>query len=295
MVIFGITRWNSGSGTVADLSPSMVWPSFRRRYLIMIDFEISLEVEAARKRARENAERLFRPISCYSDEHEIPDDLMRILWQRNISGRGFPAVGGGRLRPEAVLLVEETFWGDAGLALSAPGPGLAGAAITASATPEQRERFLKRFTEGEPKWGCMAITEPGCGSDTAAIQTTAVRDGDEWVLNGEKMFASKAKRALDSGGIIVVWATVDKSAGRAGIKPFVVEAGTPGVRVEKVEKKLGIRAEETCVLVLDNCRIPYDNILGSPEVIDKTKTEGFKRAMATFDFTRPFVAAMALL
>jgi len=262
----------------------------------MIDFEISPEVEAARKRARKDAEKLFRPISRYYDEHEheSADDLMRILWQRNISGRGFPVGGGVRMGPEAVLLFEETFRGDAGLALSAPGPGLAGAAITTSATPEQRERFLKRFTEGEPKWGCMAITEPGCGSDTAAIQTTAVRDGDYWVLNGEKMFASKAKKALDSGGIIVVWATVDKSAGRAGIKPFVVEAGTPGARVEKVEDKLGIRAEETCVLVLDNCRIPYDNILGSPEVIDKTKTEGFKRAMATFDFTRPFVAAMAL-
>jgi acyl-CoA dehydrogenase len=164
-----------------------------------------------------------------------------------------------------------------------------------SGTPEQRERFLKRFSEGEPKWGAMAITEAGCGSDTAAITTTAVRDGDEWVLNGEKIFVTCGKRAIeDSDGIVVVWATVDKSAGRAGIKPFVVEAGTPGMRVEKVEDKLGIRASDTATIVFEDCRIPYSNILGSPEVVDKTKTAGFKRVMATFDLTRPFVAAMAL-
>ena len=92
----------------------------------------------------------------------------------------------------------------------------------------------------------MAITEPGCGSDSAAITTTAVRDGDHWVLNGTKIFCTSGQRALDkSDGFVVVWATVDKSAGRAGIKAFVVEAGTPGVTVTKVEDKLGIRASDT--------------------------------------------------
>jgi acyl-CoA dehydrogenase len=167
----------------------------------------------------------------------------------------------------------------------------------ASGTPDQMGRFLARFNEGEPKWGAMAMTEPGCGSDTSAITTTAVRDGDFWVLNGEKIFVTGGKRAIDdSKGLVVVWATVDKSAGRAGMKPFVVEAGTPGVRVEKVEKKLGIRASDTATIILDNCRIPYENILGSPEVrrIDRGDTAGFKRAMATFDATRPIIAAMAL-
>jgi acyl-CoA dehydrogenase len=139
----------------------------------------------------------------------------------------------------------------------------------------------------------MAMTESGCGSDTAAITATAVRDGDDWILNGEKIFVTFGHRALDlSEGIVVVWASIDKSAGRAGMKSFVVEAGTPGCRVEKLEKKLGIRASDTATIVFENCRIPFGNILGKAEV--KSKTEGFKGAMATFDATRPIVAAMAL-
>lgn len=197
----------------------------------------------------------------------------------------------------AALTIEETCWGDAGLMLCDPGPGLGGAAVLTTGTPEQTERFLKRFSEGKPKWGAMAMTETGCGSDTSAITTTAVHDGDEWVLNGEKIFVTGGKRALeDSDGIVVVWATVDKSAGRAGMKSFVVEAGTPGMRVDKLEKKLGIRASDTATIIFEDCRIPYENILGSPEVrvLDKTQTAGFKRAMATFDATRPIIAAMAL-
>jgi acyl-CoA dehydrogenase len=159
------------------------------------------------------------------------------------------------------------------------------------------QRFLGTFNEGEPKWGAMAMTEPGCGSDTSAITATAVHNGAEWVLNGEKIFVTWGKRAAENpGGLVVVWATVDKSAGRAGMKSFVVPAGTPGMRVEKLEKKLGIRASDTATLIFDNCRIPFDNILGSPEVkkVDKSQTKGFKGAMATFDATRPIVAAMAI-
>src|SRR5262249_51009670 len=129
--------------------------------------------------------------------------------------------------------------------------------------------------------------------DSAAITTTAVRDGDQWVLNGTKIFCTSGERALDkSDGFVVVWATVDKSAGRGGIKAFVVEAGTPGVHVTKVEDKLGIRASDTAQIVLEDCRIPLDNLLGTAAV--KTSTEGFKGVMATFDATRPAVAASAL-
>jgi acyl-CoA dehydrogenase len=139
----------------------------------------------------------------------------------------------------------------------------------------------------------MAITEPGCGSDTAAITTTAVRDGDHWVLNGTKIFCTSGLMAVEkSEGFVVVWATVDKTAGRAGIKAFVVDHHTPGMAVTKVENKLGIRASDTATLVFENCRIPLDNLLGSPEVT--RTTEGFKRVMATFDATRPIVAASAI-
>jgi acyl-CoA dehydrogenase len=143
----------------------------------------------------------------------------------------------------------------------------------------------------------MAITESGAGSDTAAIQCTATLDPEtnEWILNGEKIFVTSGLMAAqESDGIVVVWATVDRSAGRAGIKSFVVERGTPGMTVTKVEDKLGIRASDTASIVFDNCRIPYDNILGSPEVHDRTKTKGFKGAMQTFDASRPAVAASAI-
>ena len=135
--------------------------------------------------------------------------------------------------------IEALSWGDVGLYLSIPSSGLGGAAVEAAGTPEQKERFLKRFTEGEPKWGAMAITEPGAGSDTSAIKTRAVLDraSNEWVLNGEKIFCTSGWMAGEqSKGFVVVWATVDPAAGRAGIKSFVVEAGTPGFKVAKLEK-----------------------------------------------------------
>jgi acyl-CoA dehydrogenase len=188
-------------------------------------------------------------------------------------------------------------WGDVGLYLSVPNAGLGGAAIEAAGTPEQKERFLKRFTEGEPKWGAMAITEPGAGSDTSAIKTRAALDKNtnEWVLNGEKIFCTSGWMAGEkSKGFVVVWATVDPNAGRAGIKSFVVEAGTPGFKVAKLEKKLGIRSSDTATLVFQDCRIPYENILGSPEVAEKQTTEGYKGVLQTFDATRPAVAASAV-
>lgn len=260
----------------------------------MIDFELTPEQKEAIRIAHEFVKELFRPISRYYDEHEheSPQELIERAWaERN---KDTLALG---LDVTSSLRIEELCWGDAGLFLCVPGPGLGGAAIFASGTKEQLQRFLGSFNEGEPKWGAMAMTEPGCGSDTSAISATAVHDGAEWVLNGEKIFVTWGKRAAENpGGLVVVWATVDKSAGRAGMKSFVVPAGTPGMRVEKLEKKLGIRANDTATLIFDNCRIPFENILGSPEVkkVDKSQTKGFKGAMATFDATRPIVAAMAI-
>lgn len=259
----------------------------------MIDFEITTEEQAALDAVHKEMLELVRPLARYYDEneHESPKEFIDRVWK---SGGQSGALAGGVM---GALRIEESCWGDAGLMLVSPGSGLGGAAIMSSGTQEQMQRFLARFAEGNPKWGAMAMTEPSCGSDTSAIQATAVRDGNEWVLNGEKIFVTGGQRSVEEpGGLVVVWATVDKSAGRAGMKPFVVEAGTPGMRVEKVENKLGIRASDTATIILDNCRIPYDNILGSPEVRDTSKggTAGFRRAMATFDATRPLIAAMAL-
>jgi acyl-CoA dehydrogenase len=208
--------------------------------------------------------------------------------------------GGGKETTKAshrylmsVVTIEELSWGDAGLYISLPSPGLGGTAVLSAGTAEQKERFLSPFREGAPKWAAMAITEPGCGSDSAAITTTAVRDGDDWVLNGTKVFVTSGLMAAEkSDGFVVVWATVDKSAGRAGIKAFVVNSGTPGMTVTKIEKKMGIRVSDTAMIVFDDCRIPLNNLLGSPEV--KTTSEGFKGVMATFDASRPTVAASAI-
>jgi acyl-CoA dehydrogenase len=180
----------------------------------------------------------------------------------------------------SVLSVIEMCWGDVGLLLSMPRQGLGNSAIASVANDEQLERF-------KGTWAAMAITEPSFGSDSAAITTTAVKDGDAYILNGEKIFVTAGERA-DS---VVVWATLDRSLGRAAIKSFLVPKSLPGIRVERLEHKLGIRSSDTAVIVLENCRVPAENLLGDPDVDPK---EGFAGAMATFDNTRPLVAGMAV-
>src|SRR5215468_10810592 len=274
----------------------------------MIDFELSDSTRNARKMTHMVAEQMMRPISrhCDEHEHEKPWDFINTMWSvsKSTSMTGSSTDGKDKDAKEAkkaaegrtlamVIAVEELCWGDVGLYLSIPNPGLGGAAVAAAGTAEQKERFLSRFKGDKPTWGAMAITEPSAGSDSAAIQATAVRDGDHWVLNGTKIFCTSGLMAAEkSEGFVVVWASLDRSAGRAGIRAFVVDAGTPGMYVTKVEDKLGIRASDTATIVLEDCRIPLDNILGSPEV-PKT-SEGFKGVMATFDATRPIVAASAI-
>ncbi len=268
----------------------------------MISFEMPDELRGRMKALEKIAAEKIRPEARHFDEneHEIPWDFVNHMWNISLksgSGGRLGEMGAGDSSIPAALplvhMVEMLSWGDAGIYLCIPGPGLGGAAIEATGTAEQKKRFLARYREGKPKWAAMAMTEAHCGSDTAAISTSAVRSGNEWVLNGEKIFVTNGHKAMvDSEGILVVWATVNPSAGRAGIKPFVVEAGTPGLKVTKLEKKMGIRASDTAAIVLEDCRIPLQNLLGDPEVA-KT-TEGFKGAMATFDATRPTVAASAL-
>ena len=273
----------------------------------MIDFSLSLAVQKNRDMMHSVADGTMRPISREYDEreHEKPTEWLNMMWN---ASKNLVSFGDGKQKQEpqektdrppsernvrSAILVEELSWGDVGLYLSIPHPGLGGAAVAAAGTPEQKERFLARFRDGEPKWGAMAITEPGCGSDSAAVATTAVQDGDQWVLNGTKIFCTSGLMAAEkSEGFIVVWATVDKSAGRGGIKAFVVDHHTPGMTVAKIEDKMGIRVSDTAMLVFEDCRIPVDNLLGSAEV--KKSTEGFKGVMATFDATRPLVAASAL-
>lgn len=259
----------------------------------MLDLEFSEKLEKVATSMRGFAMGLLRPIARKYDEaeHEYPKELDVL---RGMGG----ALGGGKKKKKdgepdkkkeasdttsnisIVVTVEQMCYGDVGLMLTIPGQGLGNAAIAAVSTPEQMEKY------GD-KWAAMAITEPASGSDSGSIQTTAELDGDEWVLNGEKIFVTCADRC----DAVVVWATIDKEAGKGGIKSFIVEKGTPGFKLEHLEHKLGIRASDTGTFVLNNCRIPKDNILGSAEV--KQGTEGFKGVMKTFDNTRPMVAAMS--
>jgi acyl-CoA dehydrogenase len=272
---------------------------------MMIDFELEPQVLNQLQMYHVAADQMMRPISRRYDEneHEEPRQFWETMWaafqslgpstvDEKLSGKN--ANAGQKLRNfYTCLSTEELCWGDAGLFLSIPNPGLGGAAVAAAGTSAQKERFLRRFREGKPKWAAMAITEPGCGSDSAAITTTATRDGDNWVINGTKIFCTAGQMSAEkSEGFVVVWATVDRKAGRAGIKPFVVEHNTPGMTVARVENKLGIRASDTAMIVFDNCRVPADHLLGSAEV--KRAGSGFKDVMATFDATRPIVAAMAI-
>ncbi|SEO58189.1 acyl-CoA dehydrogenase family protein [Amycolatopsis saalfeldensis] len=264
----------------------------------MINLEVPKKAGALINQAYQAAAEVFRPISRKYDraEHTYPAELdmfAALLDGLNSSGEGGAGAAGVRrsgadtakgnrngANLNVVLGTIEMCWGDVGLLLSMPRQGLGNAAIGSVATDEQLERF-------SGLWAAMAITEPGCGSDSAAITTTAVEDGEDYILNGEKIFVTSGQRA----DAVVVWATLDKSKGRAAIKSFVVEKGTPGFEVVRVEHKLGIRASDTAVLRFENCRVPRENLLGTPE-IDTAK--GFAGVMQTFDNTRPLVAAMAI-
>jgi acyl-CoA dehydrogenase len=269
---------------------------------VAISFGLTQNSLVSQAHFREMAEQQMRPISRrYDDrEHELPTEWVDYYWKH---GRGGPkdadlsSPGDGFV--QVCVQAEELCWGDAALYLRMPTAALGGSAVAAAGTAEQKERFLGPFRgDGAPVWGAMAITEAAAGSDSAAIQTTAERDGDDYVLNGTKIFCTSGEAASQhEGGFVVVWATVDKSAGRGGIKAFVVPALTPGMRLIGVEKKLGIRSSDTATLIFEGCRVPKENLLGRAEVKKKdakARDKGFKGAMATFDASRPIVAAMAV-
>jgi acyl-CoA dehydrogenase len=264
----------------------------------MINLEIPNKFKPLVSQAHEVAENVLRPISRKYDaaEHSYPkelDMLASLIDGMNDGSEGGTGAAGVRRSSDSgegsnrnatnmstVLGIIEMCWGDVGLLLSMPRQGLGNSAIASVATEEQLEHYGGR-------WAAMAITEPEAGSDSAAIRTTAELDGEEYVLNGEKIFVTSGDRA----DLIVVWASLDRSKGRAAIKSFIVERSNPGLILDRLEHKLGIRASDTADFRLENCRVGKDALLGSPEVDVK---QGFGGAMQTFDNTRPLVAAMAV-
>lgn len=262
-----------------------------------MNLEIPKKFKSITDAAYMAAQTIFRPISRKYDtlEHEYPKELdlfAAALDGMNDAGSSVGGATGSRGEKAdastvknggnmaSVLNIMSMCYGDVGLLLAIPRQGLGNAAIAAVSNDEQLQRFGKL-------WAAMAITEPEAGSDSAAITTTAVKDGDHYILNGEKIYVTAGERA----DAVVVWATLDKSVGRAAIKSFVVEKGTPGMELVRLETKMGIRASDTAAISFINCRVPASNLLGSPEIDVK---KGFAGVMETFDNTRPFVAAMAV-
>ena len=266
----------------------------------MINLETPKKFKPLADQAHQVATEVFRPISRKYDEaeHAYPKELDMLAslidGMNDASEHGASGAAGVRRETNGdsgenrngtnlstVLGIIELCWGDVGLLLTMPRQGLGNSAIASVASEEQLEKY-------GGKWAAMAITEPEAGSDSAAIRTTADLDGDEYVLNGEKIFVTSGDRA----DLIVVWATLDRSVGRAAIRSFIVERDNPGLKLDRLEHKLGIRASDTANFTLQDCRVPKDALLGSSEVEEKEK-QGFGGAMQTFDNTRPLVAGMA--
>jgi acyl-CoA dehydrogenase len=252
----------------------------------MIDFQLTANDQKVLNAVRQEALVARKYARHYDEnEHEFPPEkleeaktfppFMNLLGNRSEQDCGMAVL--------TTMIAMEQTWGDYSVRMRRQKGGLGNSALRAAGTDEQKA-----------KWGhltlAMAITEPGCGSDPSKVQTTAVRDGDHWVLNGEKIFVTTGCRAEG----VVVWATIDKSAGRAGIKSFLVEKGTPGFVVTHKEKKLGIRADDTAAYVFQDCRIPRENLLGGDESIPKGGSGGFRGVMKTFNMTRPTVGALGL-
>ena len=188
-----------------------------------------------------------------------------------------------------LLLAEEFAYWDRAVMIATPGPGLPELSVIGGGTDEQKERFLLPFVKPDrPRWACFAMTEPGAGSDAAAIQTRAQKDGDGWILNGAKCFIGGASRS----DWILVQATLDASKGRAAQRAFFVEQGTEGLGPFKIEKKMGLKAYESSSFTLDNVRVPASFLLGGEERYERKA--GFKTAMATFNAGRPVIAANAV-
>src|SRR5215472_14937990 len=261
----------------------------------MIDFTLSKSQQASRDYAHQVAIEEMRPISLQCDQtEEIPESFFWNMQKRYWAGAAGQARAQAQQENEphqsnilSVLSQEEMAWGDAALSTAIPGPGLAAPPILSNGTQEQQMRFLGPYMDGKLHWGALALTEPGIGSDVAGMSTTAVLEGDEWVINGHKHYITNGARA----DLIVTFATVDKSLGREGIRPFVVPKGTPGLIIGRIEEKMGLRASQTAELIFENCRIPRDNLLSGRE---SSKKAGFKAAMGTLDATRPMVGALAV-
>ena len=264
-----------------------------------MDFAIDAELRARLDEAREWGATEVRPAGLEADRMGKPLPPDHPYFEKALAhGEGrtrWPGPGVAPRRPPrgavvaGLLLAEELAYWDRGIGVANPGPGLPEAAVLAQGTEAQKQRFLGPFLEPDrPRWACFAMTEPGAGSDAAAIRTSARRDGEHYVLDGAKCFIGNASRA----DWILVQATLDPSRGRDAQRAFFVEQGTPGLGGFKIEKKMGLKAYESTSFTLERCRVPAENLLGGEA--RKSEGSGFGTAMRTFNAGRPIIAANAV-
>lgn len=252
----------------------------------MVDFELTDEQKAACKMAHDFALNEIRPVCLECDKDgTIPQDLIKKAAAAGLTAMSIAEdYGGGGLDPlTASMVSEELFWGCAGIATTIGANGLATAPMQIRATEEQKKEYFPRLTDAdEPKFAAFGLTEPAAGSDAAALQTVYEETSDGYVINGTKCF-------ITNGGIAdyyTIFATIDKSKGFGGIGGFIVERSWEGVSVGKKEDKMGIRASNTTEVILDNVKVPKENLL-------VPAGEGFYAVMQTLDLTRASVAAAA--
>ena len=250
-----------------------------------ISFALSDEQRALRDLARDFAEREIRPVAAdYDERSQHPADVISKAHEVGLMNPHIPdEYGGPGLSAfEQILIGEELAWGCSGIATSIVANILGSLPVVIAGSDEQKREWLSPLL-AEPVLCSFALTEPGAGSDVSAIQSTATRDGDDYVLNGSKMFITNAGEAA----WFVVFASTDRTAGHRGLSAFVVPADSNGVVVEQHLDKLGQRATDTSALAFQDVRVPAANRLGE-------EGEGFKIAMRTLDLTRPGTAAGAV-
>jgi acyl-CoA dehydrogenase len=267
-----------------------------------MDFALTEEHKELQKWAHEFAEKEIRPVAAeYDESEEFPWPVVKkaaeaglysidiyLQAQQDPTGLTLP------------LLMEEVFWGCAGIGLAIFGTGLPLSALASVGTPEQLFEWAPKMfgTPEDPKVAAFGVTEPQAGSDVRSLRTRAVRDGDEWVLNGTKVFITNGQYA----DVYIIVATVDPELGHRGQASFIIERSDPGIRPGKKEKKLGIRASDTSEVILEDCRIPLDRVLGGVDRLEGKlgkarsgeSTGRSSAALRTFEVTRPSVAIQAV-
>ncbi|HOB28360.1 MAG: acyl-CoA dehydrogenase family protein [Dethiobacteria bacterium] len=249
-----------------------------------MNFELNVEQLAIQKMTREFVEKEVIPVAAHYDEiEEMPVELIRRMVRQGYATVSLPEKYGGAGMDQVTLclVTEELGRGCAGIATSVGANTLAALPILLAGSEEQKEHYLSAIAGG--KLASFCLTEPGAGSDVSAIATTALADGDDYVINGVKCFITNGGYA----DLYVVFALTNPKRGVRSLTPFVVERGTPGLSAGKKEKKMGIRASNTSEVILEEVRVPAGNRLGK-------EGSGFRAAMETFDLSRPMIGALAV-